>query len=527
MQIIIHYSVYCQNNVYDDSTGMVGPNYTFNVNNLKVTFDHSGNIGFVDFLDKSVLYSAGFLLSGIFDYQIWLSGSAVSERINSYISFNSIFVVKSTDEPFGKSWNDWKQAVELGALFYDGDGDGIYNPKDKNYNGIWDKDEDMPYLLGDVTAFCNYKEFTLHGFRSPHYLNVQQYVFASDQSHLSNTFFVLYSFKTQNDVQDTSVYFSIYADPDIGDHSDDLAGCDTLLSSGYVYNDGEDPILGSEPPVVFATLLQGPKVSVKDNNNFKAFNRFGLNYGESFFDGFINEVNKSFQSYNLLNMPANEVAYFNKIRGFSNNGLSIDPCTYEFGYVIPDSICDQVNPKFLFSGDPVQNSGWINNFPADQRFLLSAGPFTLNATEPQMIIVAYTIGSGDNYLNSVRNGKELIPGIINEYESNFSSLTYQSGDPLYPVVDFYLYQNYPNPFNPSTTIRYQIPEAGLVSIKIFDILGREIKTLVNEFKPAGRYEVEFDAANYASSVYFYQIKALPIGGQAGDYFTTKKMTLIK
>lgn len=411
--LIPDHSVYCQNKIDNDSTGMVGSSYTLVVNNLKVTIGNSGNIGFVDFQNNPVLYSAGFLLSGRFDNYIWISGSADSERIKSYISFNPIFVIKKTDEPFGKSWNDWKQAVELGALFYDGDGDCIYNPKDKNFNGIWDQNEDMPYLLGDVTAFCNYKEFTLHGFRSPHYINVQQYIFASDHPHLSNTFFILYSFNTQNDVQDTSVYFSIYADPDIGDYSDDLAGCDTLLSSGYVYNNGEDQIFGSEPPAVFATLLQGPKVPVKDNNDFKAVNRFGVNYGESFFDGFINEVNKSFQSYNLENMPTNVVAYFNKIRGYSNYGLLIDPCTYEFGYVIPDSICNEVNSKYLFSGDPVENIGWINNFPADQRFLLNSGPFTISNTEPQMIIAAYTIGSGNSFLNSIQNGKELISGVIN------------------------------------------------------------------------------------------------------------------
>lgn len=527
IQLLIHYSVYCQNNDYTDSTGIVGPIYSFNINNLNIAFNNNGNIGIVDFLDSSVLYSAGFLLSGNFDNQIWLSGSAGSDRISSYISFNSIFVVKSTDEPFGKSWNDWKQAAELGALYYDGDGDGIYNPMDKNFNGIWDLNEDMPYLLGDVTAYCNYKEYLLYPLISPHRINVHQYIFASDQPHLSNTFFVLYSFNTQNDVNDTSVYFSIYADPDIGDHTDDLAGCDTLLISGYVYNNGEDQMFGLEPPAVFATLLQGPKVSVKDNNDFKAVNRFGVNYGESFFDGFINEVNKSFQSYHIENIPANAVAYFNKIRGFSNYGLLIDPCTYEFGYVIPDTICDKVNPKFLFSGDPLNNSGWINNFPGDQRFLLSSGPFTLSSTKPQMIIVAYTIGSGDNYLNSIRNGKELIPGIINEYESNFASLTYQSGEPLYPVVDYYLYQNYPNPFNASTLIRYELPVNNFVTIKIFDILGREVKTLVNEFKKADVYEVKFDASKYASGVYFYQLKATPNDGQAGNYMGTKKMILIK
>ncbi len=86
--------------------------------------------------------------------------------------------------------------------------------------------------------------------------------------------------------------------------------------------------------------------------------------------------------------------------------------------------------------------------------------------------------------------------------------------------NYYLGQNYPNPFNPSTVINWQLPVSSFVTLKIYDILGREVVTLVNEEKPAGNYEVEFNAANLPSGVYFYQL-------QAGDYVNTKKMILIK
>lgn len=85
---------------------------------------------------------------------------------------------------------------------------------------------------------------------------------------------------------------------------------------------------------------------------------------------------------------------------------------------------------------------------------------------------------------------------------------------------FALEQNYPNPFNPSTTITFSIPQKSEVSVKIFDILGKEITTLVNETKDAGKYDVNFNASNLASGVYFYSIKA-------GNFNETKKMTLIK
>jgi hypothetical protein len=87
-------------------------------------------------------------------------------------------------------------------------------------------------------------------------------------------------------------------------------------------------------------------------------------------------------------------------------------------------------------------------------------------------------------------------------------------------TEYSLSQNYPNPFNPGTKISWQSPVGSHQTIKIFDVLGNEIATLVDEYKPAGRYEVEFDASLLPSGVYFYQLKA-------GEYVNTKKMILLK
>lgn len=86
--------------------------------------------------------------------------------------------------------------------------------------------------------------------------------------------------------------------------------------------------------------------------------------------------------------------------------------------------------------------------------------------------------------------------------------------------NYNLYQNFPNPFNPTTTIKYDIKENSFVSLKVYDLLGREITSLVNEMKLAGRYEVEFIAANLSSGIYYYQLKA-------SDYIQTKKMMILK
>ena len=103
------------------------------------------------------------------------------------------------------------------------------------------------------------------------------------------------------------------------------------------------------------------------------------------------------------------------------------------------------------------------------------------------------------------------------YENNINRL-FVSEDVI--PENYYLEQNYPNPFNPTTKIRYQIPEDGIVTLKIYDILGKEVKTLVNEPKTTGRYEIKFDASDLTSGVYIYRI-------QVNDYISSKKMLMIK
>jgi hypothetical protein len=98
---------------------------------------------------------------------------------------------------------------------------------------------------------------------------------------------------------------------------------------------------------------------------------------------------------------------------------------------------------------------------------------------------------------------------------------------ILPPAKFSLEQNFPNPFNPTTTIKYSIPEVAThrdaslsTTLKVFDVLGNEVATLVNEYKPAGKFEVEFNATTLASGIYYYQIKT-------GEFVQSKKMILLK
>jgi len=138
--------------------------------------------------------------------------------------------------------------------------------------------------------------------------------------------------------------------------------------------------------------------------------------------------------------------------------------------------------------------------------------------------------SGTSILVEASVSWDIDLGITNWDQNKGNYIFLNTSDPVFVKSEenlpegFVLNQNYPNPFNPSTNIGFRISADGFVSLKVYDVLGNEITTLVNEHKPAGSYEVEFrpesSIKHPASGIYFYQLKA-------GDYLETKKMILIK
>ncbi len=127
-----------------------------------------------------------------------------------------------------------------------------------------------------------------------------------------------------------------------------------------------------------------------------------------------------------------------------------------------------------------------------------------------------TLASNINYLFGCMENNS-----IWKYTNSSSTLT-EINNINSKIKNFELCQNLPNPFNPVTKIRFEIPDnyKGHVSLKIFDILGKEVETLVNEKQSPGEYEVNWDASQYPSGVYFYKLSA-------GDFSETKKMLLVK
>jgi len=330
-----------------------------------------------------------------------------------------------------------------------------------------------------------------------------------------------------------SVYFGVWEDADMGDATDDVVGCDTLLNSGFYYADEPDYQYGENPPAFFSTFLQGPIINT-NNPTDSAFNNFGELIGT---ETISNSKNLDITSHIFfiggdpnLNDPNTAVQARNYLLGKNRVGQFPNPCAWPYGQVRGGVDCHQVNPKYWVSGDPVTNVGWICTENRDMRNLVSTGPFELEKDKPQEIIIAYVIGRGNDPLNSVTAARENVQRAIEEYQSNFATMTYTAPAPTNPVISYVLYQNYPNPFNPTTTIRYELPQDGQVTIEVFDILGQKVKTILNDFKKADRYEVTFSAkggsasggnsSGLASGVYIYQLRV-------NDFITSKKMVLIK
>jgi hypothetical protein len=210
------------------------------------------------------------------------------------------------------------------------------------------------------------------------------------------------------------------------------------------------------------------------------------------------------------------------MKGLDKFGNKFNPCTWPFGDVLGGVDCNQVNPVYMYSGDPVTQYGWINTFSTDQRQFASTGPFRLELGKPVTIIVAHIVGRGTDYLNSITVSRDYSSAIQSFYESNFTSIPVSVEDTNPDIIadKFELHQNYPNPFNPMTNIRFRIGKFGFVSLKVYDILGREVAALVNEEKPAGSYEVIFDGSGLGSGLYFYQLKTR-------EFVQTKKAILLK
>ncbi len=222
---------------------------------------------------------------------------------------------------------------------------------------------------------------------------------------------------------------------------------------------------------------------------------------------------------NLLNVPFNQ----NQISTGSSNNY--DRILSVISDPVDLVITDGLGRRLGYTEDTdvlteIPNSIWFGNADGiGYVFGPVEEPITLQLT-----------GLGENYYvmvsveDSGKSGGVVLEGFLADGEVIIYQITLDpvSVEEISSVIpqNFALAQNYPNPFNPSTKISWQSPVGSHQTLKVYDVLGNEVATLVDEFREAGRYEITFDASNLSSGIYFYRV-------QAGSFVETKKMILVK
>jgi hypothetical protein len=167
---------------------------------------------------------------------------------------------------------------------------------------------------------------------------------------------------------------------------------------------------------------------------------------------------------------------------------------------LPPTTVQEIYTAFLFDTQRRQFRFFGAPFPSDIRTIIADSVGIVDATDGLAIEMSLT----GAIIDGVKHGTVL--GVERERA------------PL--PTKYVLYQNYPNPFNPVTVISYQLAVNSFVTVRVYDVLGREVVTLMDDKKTAGSYTIQWDASRYPSGVYFYRLRA-------GSFIETKKMVLIK
>ena len=427
------------------------------------------------------------------------------------------YSIKRGDGPSSTDWANWGLMVPFGAPYID-----------VNHNNIYEPAVDTPGIRGAVqTLFiCLTDGFTgthtlgegFGGGTPPLYTEVHMTAWGYDNPGYQDMQFIKWDIINKNSSPWNSTFISIVADPDLGFSADDYIGCDTLRNLGYCYNsdnfdDENQPYsYGYNPPAVGIKLMDcwgNPGLSMKSFCNFECG---GCPPPCEWFPN-----GEPQSAYNFC------------MKGFKTDRTP---------WVIPNTNPPQTT-KFCFSGDPETGTGWtafsgrvmncqnslygkteIPVRPWERFFCMNMGSddFTMNPGDTQKVLIAQMIARGSNNLNSVTLLKQLSDVAQRLCDSGFAIGVKQISTQL--PGTFKLYQNYPNPFNPVTNIKYEVPFKIKVTLKIYDVNGREVSVLVNEVLNAGSYDVDWNGESYASGVYFYRL-------EAEGFSKAYKMVLIK
>lgn len=432
--------------------------------------------------------------------------------VNGNYQYDSRFKLYrvDVDRPLDSDWVKWKDMVPFGAPFTDINNNGTYEPTiDKP--GIKDAKQTLFICMTDANPNSHTIAEGFGGGSIPLGAEYHFTVWSYNSGVYADMLFFKWIVINKSQSSWDSTIFSLVSDPDLGFVDDDYIGCDTARNLAFCYNeDNEDLMYGLNPPACGTLFLNCSGSNSKMTSSVYTNNS---SQGNPFCE----------------TDPGNITEAYNFMKGFKKDGTP---------WVIPGTNPPQVT-KYCYTGDVETGNGWteytgkIANCggslvgqlispvpPGDRRQLLNfnPNPGRINPGDSIVIMAAQIIARGTNHKNSVTLLKNMADAAKNLCQNGFVI----GVNPVSSEVPlkYNLYQNYPNPFNPVTNIKFDIVNAGEVTVKIYDAVGREVTTLLNERLVPGSYSVDWNAGSFSSGVYFYNIK---ING----YSNTKKMVLLK
>lgn len=371
--------------------------WTTNVGEI-VSFRKTGNPGMEWPINsgKTINFQSGLWIGGMVGTQIrtaaaeyaveFVPGTFEDWRNQDDPKYRVYTITRKDFVDPGVDFIEWP--FEDGApMLLDDDGMPILNEESGN---------PIPGLIGDQLSWSVFNDADpvahVNPFNTPPLgVEVQQTLWAFDRADaFGDMIFMKYLIINKGNNLIDDVYLSFWADIDLGFVTDDLIGSDTLLSLGYNYNDGPDPIYGASPPAIGYDFFQGPIVvspgdTAKVSRNFRSSGKV---------PGFKNLPMTSLSHYENGGPEgtgdpntAQEMYWFQQgLDGLG--GVKVDPTT---GLVTP----------YSYPGDPVTGEGWLRTDAKDMRFMLTTGPFTLAVGDTQEMVGGMIVAQGTSALNSI------------------------------------------------------------------------------------------------------------------------------
>ena len=282
-----------------------------------------------------------------------------------------------------------------------------------------------PEMIGDQMLWSVYNDANpvFHGNDASSStglkVEIRQTTFAfAREGALANIVFVKFQIFNKGNIDLKDMFVSLWADPDLGDAGDDFVGCDTALSLGYCFNDGDDNNYGSRPPAVGYDFFQGPLDStgnLADTAIMWNFTKFpgNRNLPMTSFNKYINGTDPNSPQWTYQYMQGLDAAF--------DGAPLIDP-----------SNGDTV--KFYGLGDPVAGTGWIDVNSSDRRYMLTTGPFDFAPGDSTEIVAAILVGQGSDRLRSITELKSVDAFAQKVYDKEFQLPTPPASPDVYTTA---------------------------------------------------------------------------------------------